>query len=303
MTAGCHSTEDEALRNRFGRREQNEGNEMIKHQSPMNEPTTSSQAPVQVINVPFNSLRAEPNFRSHQAYDKFDAEGHAVSRLEALSLKDGGGGPQKLTACGGKTSAILSTRSQQTSPHVATASTQSPAPTRQFPPSIQQFPVSSNSDTKSLNSAVARTNNNMSCSTAAGGSAPSSLQPPASSRGTAGVASSGESVASTNSTIRSQREQFLVFIKILFKCLDQANEPEVRNKAKRIVAECTRRNRLGDPGYAPLMAAVEKRLRTFVGEALWRRSLLLLRHYMAKKGGDAASKSGSDSVTSGPPGR
>ena len=89
---------------------------------------------------------------------------------------------------------------------------------------------------------------------------------------------------------RSHREQFLLFIKILFKCLDQANEPEKREKAKKIVAECTRRNRAGDPDFSPLMEAVEKRLRGFVGEMLWRRAHLLLRHYVNKRN-DATSNS------------
>lgn len=83
------------------------------------------------------------------------------------------------------------------------------------------------------------------------------------------------------------RAQFLVFIKILFKCLDQANEPEIREKAKKIVAECTRRNRMGDPNFDPLMDAVQKRLRPCVGEALWRRSMLLLRHYMMSQAAKA----------------
>jgi hypothetical protein len=102
-------------------------------------------------------------------------------------------------------------------------------------------------------------------------------------------ASSAPSVASSHassdapSRFRSPRERFLVFIKILFRLLDQANEPEIRLRAKTIVAECTRRNRLGDPNFSPLMEAVERRLRGFVGEVLWRRALLLLRHFVAKR--------------------
>jgi hypothetical protein len=100
------------------------------------------------------------------------------------------------------------------------------------------------------------------------------------------VDSSPPSPAPPSSSAMSQREHFLIFIKILFKCLDQANEPEVRNKAKKIVAECTRRNRQGDLDFSPLMEAVEKRLRGFVGEAKWRRALLLLRHYVNKRNSD-----------------
>jgi hypothetical protein len=85
------------------------------------------------------------------------------------------------------------------------------------------------------------------------------------------------------SSVAKEREHFLIFIKILFKCLDQANNPQMRDRAKKIVAECTKRNRQGDPKFHPLMQAVELRLRGFVGEQLWRRSFLLLRHFIQTK--------------------
>lgn len=84
-------------------------------------------------------------------------------------------------------------------------------------------------------------------------------------------------------SVAASREQFLVFIKILFKILDQAQEVHTRNRAKKLVAECTRKNREGDPNYTPLMDAVQERLRLFVGEAHWRKAMLLLRHYYQQK--------------------
>jgi hypothetical protein len=112
-------------------------------------------------------------------------------------------------------------------------------------------------------------------------------QPPARLRGRsvspcASVASSRCSTVS-QAAFSNPRQRFLLFVKILFKCLTQANEPEVLKKAKKIVAECARKNREGDPKFVPLMEAVEKRLRGFVGEVHWRRSILLLRHYIIKK--------------------
>ena len=86
---------------------------------------------------------------------------------------------------------------------------------------------------------------------------------------------------------KEHRARFLVFIKILFKSLDNTNEHELRDRAKRIVAECTRRNRLGDPLFSPLVEAVERRLRRVVGEAHWRKASLLLRHFSAKQNGKA----------------
>jgi hypothetical protein len=78
-----------------------------------------------------------------------------------------------------------------------------------------------------------------------------------------------------------ERENFLVFIKILFKILEEAQEPETKSKAQRIVMECRRRSKQGDPNFIPMMDAVELRLRSFVGEAKWRRAHLFLHHYIS----------------------
>lgn len=96
---------------------------------------------------------------------------------------------------------------------------------------------------------------------------------------------SSSSFAGEGNITKAHRARFLVFIKILFKCLDQANEHQIRDQAKKIVAECTRRNRMGDPNFTPLIDAVEKRLRRFVGESHWRKASLLLRHFAAKHNG------------------
>jgi hypothetical protein len=114
------------------------------------------------------------------------------------------------------------------------------------------------------------------------------------------VACSNACATTTTTGFRSPRERFLIFIKILFKCLDQGNEPTVQQRAKKIIAECTRRNRLGDPQFSPLMEAVEKRLRGFVGEVHWRRAMLLLHHFSAKRIKAAARSIPEDSQTSEP---
>ena len=78
-----------------------------------------------------------------------------------------------------------------------------------------------------------------------------------------------------------QKKRFLIFIKILFKALDQC-EPEIKERAKAVVSDCTRRNRLGDPDYMPLMDAVDRRLRGQVGEVHWRRAHMYMQHYMKR---------------------
>jgi hypothetical protein len=85
------------------------------------------------------------------------------------------------------------------------------------------------------------------------------------------------------SPVVQERENFLLFIKILFKILEDAQEPEVKSKAQRIVMDCRRRSQQGDPNFSPLMDALERRLRVFVGEQKWRRAHLFLSHYMVKK--------------------
>jgi hypothetical protein len=106
------------------------------------------------------------------------------------------------------------------------------------------------------------------------------------------MASRTMTIASSSSTsnvltqANLQKKRFLLFIKILFKSLDQTEESsEVKEIAKNIVADCTRRNRLGDPDYKPLMDAVDRRLRTHVGETHWRRAHLYMQHYMRREAG------------------
>ena len=82
----------------------------------------------------------------------------------------------------------------------------------------------------------------------------------------------------------SEREQFVVFVKILFKCIEQSDDQNLRLKAKAIVNECTRRNRMGDSNYTPLQDAVERRLKKIVGELYWARAKLSFDHYCRSKG-------------------
>jgi hypothetical protein len=82
----------------------------------------------------------------------------------------------------------------------------------------------------------------------------------------------------------AQKKRFLLFIKILFKSLDESEEnSELRENAKSIISDCTRRNRLGDPDYDPLMDAVDRRLRRHVGEIHWRKAHVYMQHYIRRE--------------------
>lgn len=82
----------------------------------------------------------------------------------------------------------------------------------------------------------------------------------------------------------TEREQFLLFIKILLKFIEQTGSPRLRQHTKAVVGECTRRNRMGDIDYVPLQDAVEVRLKNVVGDLTWARAKLYVDHYIAKRG-------------------
>ena len=86
---------------------------------------------------------------------------------------------------------------------------------------------------------------------------------------------------------RSHRENFLIFTRILFKCLGDHPSAKVQAEAKRIIVDCTKRNRLGEPGFHPLIDAIEVRLRHVIGDIHWHKAEQYLGHYMTfrRKGG------------------
>ncbi|CAB9528673.1 hypothetical protein SEMRO_2288_G322090.1 [Seminavis robusta] len=93
--------------------------------------------------------------------------------------------------------------------------------------------------------------------------------------------------ASSSSAV-FRRKRFLVFMKVLLKCLkrDMTKNPQsarLYQHAKAIIADCTQRNRQKDPHYCPLPEAVERRLRPVVGEAQWKRAHACLDLYLEKR--------------------
>lgn len=81
---------------------------------------------------------------------------------------------------------------------------------------------------------------------------------------------------------RDDRVRFALFVKILFKRLEESGDQALCDKAKRLLASITSRNKQGDPGCSPLIEALETRLRAMVGETHWRRSHLLMRVYLSR---------------------
>ena len=86
-----------------------------------------------------------------------------------------------------------------------------------------------------------------------------------------------------SATTSTDRTNFVLFIKIFFKYIEKTNMESIRRRVKAIIAECTYRNRHGDPEYIPLQDAIETRLRQCVGEIHWSRAQRCYDVYCARK--------------------
>ena len=175
-------------------------NGMIKQPAADN---TVSRAPVQVISVPINHLRAEPSFRSS---DACDVEESAANRFGALSLQDG---ENDQLPSAKKASQIVGGAARAQSPPFKAAS-----PDDASSPS-HKYAAAAATNYRSATSPVPTTSRPHN-SPAADMPPPPNQKQRQPQRQLSGADGSGDSVSSSLS-VRSQREQFLIFIKILFK--------------------------------------------------------------------------------------
>ena len=87
----------------------------------------------------------------------------------------------------------------------------------------------------------------------------------------------------------SNRAKCLVFVKILLTYLETTAgntglQSDLSQRAKAIVLDCTRRNRMGDQKFIPLKEALELRLRQCVGELHWIRAKQYFDKFCRRKG-------------------
>ena len=80
-----------------------------------------------------------------------------------------------------------------------------------------------------------------------------------------------------------KRHDLLLFVHALIKCLDGTQSYKLRLQTKALVAECVKRNRMGDPNFSPLRESLEVRLRGLVGPIYWRQAQEYMRSYQACK--------------------
>jgi hypothetical protein len=86
----------------------------------------------------------------------------------------------------------------------------------------------------------------------------------------------------------TEKERFVLFVKILLKCLDRPGVNGGSDDARALkqvatILECTRRNRMGDSSYTPLLDALERRLRSTVGDENWYRAARLCDRYLERR--------------------
>jgi hypothetical protein len=86
------------------------------------------------------------------------------------------------------------------------------------------------------------------------------------------------------SRMLNESQELLIFIGILLRLLKASGDEYRLLQAKAIVAECTRRNRVGDAEFIHLKRAVETRLRRTVGELYWVRAREYLNGYCQRRG-------------------
>ena len=77
-----------------------------------------------------------------------------------------------------------------------------------------------------------------------------------------------------------RREMLIIFIRIIFRCLDRHADHNVSLQAKQVVKECTRKNRERVPGYENLVDAIQVNLRTCIGDVHWHRAEEYMQQFM-----------------------
>lgn len=82
----------------------------------------------------------------------------------------------------------------------------------------------------------------------------------------------------------NERNEFLAFIKVLFRLLKINGENARLHHAKKIVAECALRNRNGNANFVLWKHSVDHRLRAVVGDEYWCQAQRYLDGYKYRRG-------------------
>lgn len=79
--------------------------------------------------------------------------------------------------------------------------------------------------------------------------------------------------------IRRRRRSFLVFVRILFKCLERAGDKQLTFSARQMIRRCIQLHRNGRKQHASLVVDVEHELKRLVGKNYWVQAKTYLKQY------------------------
>jgi hypothetical protein len=86
--------------------------------------------------------------------------------------------------------------------------------------------------------------------------------------------------------IRQRRRSFLVFVRILLKCIERGGDKPLAFQVRQLVVDCIQRHREGRQGYKSLVDSVEKQLHQSLGRhGYWDEAVVYLNHYHTRKAG------------------
>jgi hypothetical protein len=97
------------------------------------------------------------------------------------------------------------------------------------------------------------------------------------------------------------KQQFLAFVRVLMKYLEQKN-PQLRLMVKKIVKDCAERNRNRERGYESFTGSLRARLKEVVNEMHWERAELYTRFYIEgrRRGQESGQAGGAPTSTQDP---
>jgi len=83
-------------------------------------------------------------------------------------------------------------------------------------------------------------------------------------------------------TTKTEKEQFLMFTRVLMKYLEQ-KDPDMHARAKAVIRECAEKNKRKEKGYESVTLAMQSRLKQTVGTSYWERAGDYLQHFLKQK--------------------
>jgi hypothetical protein len=81
----------------------------------------------------------------------------------------------------------------------------------------------------------------------------------------------------SNSVRPAKQAKFMLFVDTLFRYLEISASPDLTNRTRHVILECTRRNRSGEMGYTPLSRSILIRVHQTVGNIEWERAQAFFR--------------------------